>query len=478
MKQRHFCLLTVTILFYIVAIILEMLEKTDLSIVLNIITAVMTIISIRLISGNFSNITILFCAFSIIYGLSGPITVQYGEGLNELFGNEFNINAFLIAYDLANIGFIIGMIFYNSSNKKRFNKQVLEENFYVHKKKYIILAMFCMTLGTSFEFINFLRVGGISTLIKGKAIYQAAVANLSLTLPSDIFISIAVELCTLYFMINKIRSEKIDWMSIGITICIAMPFLVINIFLGKRGILLALALIIFLTVTYFKPIKFISKKLIILFVILYLVMTFLYANRAIMPLLLTDKNKFIDKAFSKEKIEKALNPGGSEFGAAFGNFNKLYTKENYEFKYGETYLKGLVVFIPSFLYIGEKPQQITYEFRDEYFASEAKRSSIAGTAFSSILEAYWNFGYVGVFVVYLIIGYTLQKMDTYWREKNENSFLLYILISPFLISFHRSAFGDIIANIILKTIILIIFVNVPLRISKEKLYLKEKTIEK
>lgn len=463
MKKVHFYMLSITIAFYILALVLGMLDKTDLSIIINIICAILTIISIRLITGNFSNITILFCAFSIIYGLSGPITVQYGEGLNELFGNEFNINVFLIAYDLANIGLLIGIIFYNSLNKKDANNQKLEKILIKHGRYYIILAIICMTLCTCFEVVNFFRVGGITTLIKGKAVYQAAVANLSLALPSDIFACIAVELCTLYTIINKKVNKKIDWIGIAIVIGISMPFLIINLFLGKRGVLVNLILIIFLTITYFKPIKFIKKNLIIICIIIYLVMTFLYANRAIMPLILTDKATFAKEAFSKERIEKALNPGGNEFGAAFGNFNKFYTRGNYNHKYGETYLKGLLICIPSFLYLGEKPQQITYEFRDEYFASEAKRSAIAGTAFSSILEAYWNFDYIGILAIYFIIGYMLQKLDMYWRNHSEFSFLLYILISPFLVSFHRSAFGDIFSSIVLKSLALLVFVYIPLK---------------
>ena len=149
------------------------------------------------------------------------------------------------------------------------------------------------------------------------------------------------------------------------------------------------------------------------------------------------------------------------------------SKTHIEFKFGETYLRGLVIWIPSFMCIGEKPQQITYEFRDSYFPSEAKRSSIAGTAFSSILEAYWNFGYLGVFVIYFIVAYLLQKLDLYWKNYSEFSFLLYILISPFLISFHRSALGDIISNIILKALALLVFVYIPLKYTKTKQSLEE-----
>ncbi len=472
MKKKHFYIIAVTIILYLISIIIGLFKLTNWNIVINCVSAIAFVISIRIIAGNFSNITFLFCIFSIIYGLSGPITVQYGEGLGELFGNNFEIDIFLIVYDLSNIGFLMGVLFYRLLNKKKDNSK-LKNILNIHRKKYIYLAILCMGLCSSFTIIDFIRVGGISTLMKGKAVYQAAISALTGTLPSDIFACISVELCSLYIILCKENRKNKNWILILITVIIFIPFLAVNLFLGKRGILLSLILITFLTFTFFTPIIKISKKLIIIGIIVYLIMTFLYANRAIMSMLINDRETFKKIAFSKERIEKALNPGSSEFGAAFGNFNKLYTNKDYQFKFGETYLRGLVIWIPSFMYIGEKPQQITYEFRDSYFPSEAKRSSIAGTAFSSILEAYWNFGYLGVFVIYFMVAYLLQKLDLYWKNYSEFSFLLYILISPFLISFHRSALGDIISNIILKALALLVFVYIPLKYTKTKQALEE-----
>ena len=197
-------------------------------------------------------------------------------------------------------------------------------------------------------------------------------------------------------------------------------------------------------------------------------MSFLYANRAIVGLLQTNPQLFFEKAFSSERIVSALNPGSNEFGAAYGNFNRFITSGDYEFKYGETYLRGLVLPIPTFLYPGEKPKQITYIFRDRYFASEAKRSAIAGTGFSAILEAYWNFGYIGILIMYCIYGLLISTLEKKKYSSNILSPIIYIYSSSVLISFSRTAFGDIFSTLIMKAIVLTLLFVIPYILTKYK----------
>lgn len=140
----------------------------------------------------------------------------------------------------------------------------------------------------------------------------------------------------------------------------------------------------------------------------------------------------------------------------------LIVKNDYKYKYGETYVKGLLLCVPSFLYPGEKPQQITYEFRDKYFASEASRSSIAGTAFSSIMEAQWNFGYIGIVIMYIIYGYTIKHIENKIKYKNIFNAVIYLCIAPCIIRFHRSALGDIVSYIILMWIIGLFLIYFPM----------------
>ncbi len=170
-----------------------------------------------------------------------------------------------------------------------------------------------------------------------------------------------------------------------------------------------------------------------------------------------DPALFIKMAFQEERLVDALNPGANEFGAAFGNFSDYYKHYENDFspKLGCSYIKGLVIPIPSFIYPGDKPKQVTYEFRDDIFPSEARRGRIAGTGFSSILEAYMNFKFIGVLFVYFLVGYGLQKIDKDYKYKSIYFVILYTSSISQAINFHRSAFGTIYSNIIIRMLIIL-----------------------
>lgn len=130
-------------------------------------------------------------------------------------------------------------------------------------------------------------------------------------------------------------------------------------------------------------------------------------------------------------------------------FCVFFEKYGTEFdkQFGITYLQGLATPIPSFLYPGDKPVQITYVFRDEFFSSWAQRSRIASTGFSSILEGYINGGFVGVLLVYLVWGKLLRVAD-YIRLKHTNTLgiILSSILADSCMVFSREAFGDILSS--------------------------------
>jgi oligosaccharide repeat unit polymerase len=154
----------------------------------------------------------------------------------------------------------------------------------------------------------------------------------------------------------------------------------------------------------------------------------------------------------------ALNPSGNEFGAVFGNFNEYIRSNVDELKLGETYLKGLVLPIPAILYPGEKPQQITYEFRDAYFPTETLRGGIASTGFSSMLEAYMNFRFVGVFLAYFVVSFLMIYIEKLRLRANSIYYVVFYLLCVSLTqSFHRSSFGFIFSELIFIVILVVLF---------------------
>lgn len=467
------------IILYIVTITLSVYNAIGFSLALNIIASFIMLFYIKSICKSYTNIIVIFYFFSILYGLSGPISVFWGGGLPSIYGKNFNIGVFLIAYALSNIGLLMGVIscylIYKSNKRFKYNDNL--NNYYINNKKPIInIAIIFAQISLIFEGINFYRVGGFSTITKGKAAYQSAISELTLTLPSGEFVKIGFVLLSLYLglcLYNKIKVSKYKLLIFFLTV---FPFLALTVFLGKRGTLLSIIVIIIMGIFYFKPLKRIKIKLLIALCILYVIMCFLYANRGIASLAISNFDYFIEIAFDRQRLIDSLNPASNEFGAPFGNFNMFYisTNGNYNLLLGESYLKGLVLPIPSFLYPGEKPQQIGYIFRDMFFISEASRGSIAGTAFSSILEAYWNFSFTGVLIVYFFIGYVIGYLDNRFKYSSVISSIIYITISPLVITFHRTSMAAIYSSVVLQIVVILVILNPMLNIMGTKFISKEK----
>ena len=454
MKKNHIILYCISIVIQCIIIICSAFNFINISFAMILIGAIYNLIMLKYTIGNYSNIIILFYVFHILYGISGPFAEMYGEGLPEIFGEEYDFGAFFIAYAIATIALTIGIMITNIKKKENQKFKCIEE-VYINKKYYLSWSFALALISSIFEIINFFRVGGVSTLLKGKAYYQEAISNLSLALPSNIIITVAIAIFSLYIFSIYKKEKKLKIKYIFGFIVELLQYLTITILLGQRGRLLEYLIIIFLAYTYINPMNKIKAKLVVIAICAYILLCFLFANRAIVQLLFTDPDYFFREAFSAERLLPALNPGTNEFGAAFGNFNKFYISESKDYLYGSSYIKGLVIFIPSFLYIGEKPQQITYEFRDKFFPSEAERSSIAGTGFSSILEAYWNFGWVGIFLEYLLIGIILTYLENNVKGKNTLYTLIYFFIGTATIAFHRNALGDVISGRIWQCLIAI-----------------------
>ena len=227
--------------------------------------------------------------------------------------------------------------------------------------------------------------------------------------------------------------------------------------------------VFFMGFYYYKPLVNIKAKIVIILCLLYLLSVYLYTNRGLTTLISSDKELFYEKISDISRYVDNINPGSNEFSAPFGNYNTFIIKGNYRYKCGETYLQGLLLSVPSFLYLWVKPVQITYEFRNTYFASLGEKSSIAGTAFSSILEAYWNFGYIGVFIMYFLYGLIITRIERTHKNKSEFYKIFYILFTASVIPFSRAQLGGIISVILYYFIYIIVMIVFTYQLKKIKI---------
>lgn len=298
-----------------------------------------------------------------------------------------------------------------------------------------------------------------------KAIYQAKIQDLSLSLPtSKLYICGLISFC-IGVSRNVIENNNFKYKKHCFFILLVLaPTLIMHLITGQRGFLLTLVGSIFLSLFYFGSIKVVKKRYYIMALILYFLFILLTMVRGVLGFAIEtgDYGLISERIFNNDQLISNLNPASNEFGAPFGNLNEYLISGGYELKLGESYINSHAIIIPQFIYPGEKPIQEIYQFRDKYFPAEKNRSDIASTGYSPILEAYINFGEVGVFFMFVILGGLLVMFEM----MRINSTLIiypifYVSLFTLMRSFHRSGFdlmiGELFWAFVLSFFVLLLF---------------------
>ena len=459
-------ILFICFLLYTLTICISLLGHNSIALLMLIACSVLELFGIKRYIGYYNNVILIFIAFSFLYGLSGPIVALLGKQFLPVFGNYFDFGSWFLSYSLSEIALLLSIIiFYRKDDSNNDNDKIeINEN----KINYLAkMSNIIMLLGSVFQLINMYRVGGFTTLFMDKAVYQARETELTLTLPVTQFINISIACLSLYIGYCRFKKIKINKSIIIKEIIFSIPYLLQILLLGQRGNLLSMFVIFFIGIYYFKPLKHLKGKVMLIIILLYLLTVFLYTNRGIISLISKDRNLFYNKVSDISRYVDNINPGSNEFSVPFGNYNTVIISGHYNYKYGESYLRGLLLLVPSFLYPGIKPAQITYEFRNNYFASFGEKSSISGTAFSSILEAYWNFGYTGVFIMYFVYGIIIIYIEKTHKKKKEFYKLFYLLFTASIVSFSRTQLGGIINLLLYIYIYIMIIVVFPYQLKNK-----------
>lgn len=433
--------------------------------------------ALRLSLHEWSSIAHVFVLFSMLYSLSGPAEVMFGTGVLAGFGENQRYDAlylWLADVATATLGFSLGILAVGLAQPIR---AVCLLRAFPYRK----VATLCILVASLGELSNMIRAGGLSTLFAGKAVYQAATSDLVLTVPSSLFAQTAFVFLGLYY--GRVRVNKTDQSEGGsphkkpyalVFTTLAAPLLSIHLILGQRLELGTYLISFLLGYFYQAPLTRIPRKWVVAGVVLYVFFASLFAFRWAIPLILT--GQFTSLGIRHETLVpllvKALNPASSEFGGAFGNYNLLVTS-GYELQYGATYFKAFAGMIPRFLYPGEKPLSPTYEFRDRFFPQLALRSRIAGTAFSSIMEARMNFGTVGIFIVYSTFGMFLALAEVLkHRVRSPYLAAFYCSLGYWAMIVHRSGSGVVTSYVYIGGLLVAIFllkrVNLPRHRGKQQ----------
>ena len=159
--KKNDTLFIMSILIYLLSIILACYNLNELSIIISIIASAVTILYTKIKFNCYSSLALIFVCFSCFYGLSGPIAVYLGDGISEIFGFVYELKSYIISYSLSEIALMLSF-FLMTKNKV---KQNTEGNISKKKANYLKnISVILLLIGTFFQIINIIRVGGISVL--------------------------------------------------------------------------------------------------------------------------------------------------------------------------------------------------------------------------------------------------------------------------------------------------------------------------
>lgn len=433
-----------TVLCALAACFFSFSETTSLTLLMAIFASLCSVALGRYLTGSFVNLLMIFLVFNALYGLSGPLSVHSGVELNNIFPMPYMVDVFLRYYSIALAGLIVGLIIVASYTRSLGTHRVTDSFFPWNPTALLLSALSVALIASAMEIINLTRAGGIATLFAGKATYQSDVAELTLTLPSTELFLLSV--CLFGLSLSRYRGSCPAtrlMTSVSAFVFLISPVVISLLILGRRGPLLAsivMFLAAYLTCT---PLKTISARFALLALIVYIGLGLMYGARWAIGYGLASGDWTLLEQRSRQPDFwiTSLNPATNEFGSAFGNFNTYLLYGAGFPRLGETYLSGLAQLIPRFIW-PEKPISIAYEFRDTFFPQEALGGSIAGTGFSSVLEAYMNFRGPGIFFVYGLVAIGIGTFE-HLRARRESLLLMmmYLLLMSDAIAFHRSSMG-------------------------------------
>lgn len=400
-------------------------------------------------TAGFNSILFLFLVLFGLYGYSVPVSIIFDldigwhrvAKLSSWQKVDNTLYSYLISNQIALFAIIILSIFF--INKKTMNSPHLDGRSI--KYSYFKLSLISGYIASFCALLDFIRVGGFSAVSRGKAFYQGAVNDLVLNIPYDGFFFISTALFALF--ISNIKNR------VGLTFFISQYFFavsfvfLINLIIGERGLLVVGIVIFFLGLFMKSRLRKVKIKYIFVLSILYLLFNTLTLLR---EKDIEYKNLKFFFSENKEKLLSLMNPANTEFAASAFNYRIFYhnKSEDFEFKFGKTYTEVLVAFFPTYVY-PNKPKSIIYEFRDTYFPERKKMGSTAGTGFSSLMEAYMNFGYIGPFIVYFIFVFLIIYLENKRRKNSLYVKVFYLLFFNVILIFSRSASQYILFTLIL-----------------------------
>ena len=446
-----------------------------------IVATALNLLLFRQTIGYWNSLIILFWFSHAAYGISGPLSWYLSE-TSIPFHREINYAEFYIMfYALASMGFTLGCllvllkrtcfvaktpvypqvpahapIWLNScmpllglpagcgtplrNRAKRTRHHATQGAVALNPRALLWGSIMLGIVGAVFELYQLRQLDFQKVLELGKGYYHLSFSQHNLMDFSSSFVLASAALLGFFFATPSL-SKSDYFKAFGSWVLVNAPTLLKNLIVGERGIFVFVIFCIIFSAFMFNKITVLRYRTLLIVLFLYIFSVVLFASRGLSGKLilgLTDWNTFY--GIVRESFLNYSNPAVMEFGAVFVNFNVFYASaEELPFRFGETYIRGIVSTF-HLLFHGDRMPTIVEEFNYMFFPESMERG--IGLAFSSIIEAYWNFGTFGVFAVYFVVGLVLSILEQVaYHSRFFLVHLVYVMFIPVVLRFHRTHFG-------------------------------------
>ena len=205
---------------------------------------------------------------------------------------------------------------------------------------------------------------------------------------------------------------------------------------GNRHLIVYLWIIAIGASTIFVEFKLRNlRNIAILGIVGYGLLAFVSGIRSVLPGFFRGENTVSDIINASSSFSwNGLRPSNNEFGGPFYSLVQTVNAPS-PLYLGETYLDAVFMILPTRLYPGIKPAGVAADFAESV---QMRFPTLAGVGFgfSPVAEAYLNYSFPGIPLVFFLIALGWHWVGTL-RYKGFQGILAYLVIIPECINFNR-----------------------------------------
>lgn len=381
-------------------------------------------------------ITIIFYFFYYIVGQFGRIS------LDDFYENVYFIVSIMVLFSTV-ILFIATIVTDAKVITVSFQNELQKQ---IESRKFIVAAFICLIIGYIFWYLNYSRLGNISSIFtENRVDRNAKLTSMTGNLPYTHFMFAGY--C--FYLTACLFKNKTVLKSVIISLILILPLIIFYFLEGERSAILKYIIASFFIISFirFKGTVFLKANKIYLFILLALIMSVLGNVRSgVQHYLNTGDPTQIEAQFNIKGL-KMLIP--NEFFAVNFVTNKSVDNilnDGHSLQFGYSYFQSIPYLFPRSVYriAGMTKNPTIADKFGEDVRVEIYRERKMGFGMSGIAEAFLNFHFIGV-IIFPVLLFSIISLWRNFIRKTNSVYVIYLLLTltPTFVILHRTAFASV-----------------------------------